>query len=168
MRRFYSTKKSRVTGLQPSFGVLECPLYSSSCLISVLKVSPPLSPPLKVGNPALKNKSPRFLSLPCAKFGNLPLSHRFQKPSLNPLDKTQEHKFRLPSSCRFNPQIFTNHPFFQLYLPQIKSFPPGDPLSTPGLIPDLFTKPLFFDPCAYIQDPLEINNYYREKHPSKP
>ena len=38
MIAFYSTKESRVTGLQPSFGVLECPHYSSTSLISVLKV----------------------------------------------------------------------------------------------------------------------------------
>jgi hypothetical protein len=38
MSSFYSTKKSRVTGLQPSFGVLEYPINSSASLISVLKV----------------------------------------------------------------------------------------------------------------------------------
>ena len=49
MASFYSTKKSRVRELQPSFGVLEYPYYSSAYLVPVLKGTPPFNSPLSGG-----------------------------------------------------------------------------------------------------------------------
>jgi len=58
MSPIYSTKKSRVKGLQPSFGVLEHPFNSSISLISVLKVHLSLPSPLRGGNPTFKKEKP--------------------------------------------------------------------------------------------------------------
>jgi len=54
MAAFYSTKKSRVRGLQPYLGVLEYPLSSSASLVLVLKVHPSLSPLSGEKQPARK------------------------------------------------------------------------------------------------------------------
>ena len=57
MSSLYSTKKSRVGGLQLDLGALECPHYLYASLVSVLKVSPLPSPLKGRLKPARKEKT---------------------------------------------------------------------------------------------------------------
>jgi len=66
MSASYSTKESRVKGLQPCLWVLEYPHYSSTFFDPVLKVHPPFLPPSQGGKSARKEMNPWLFIVPSA------------------------------------------------------------------------------------------------------